>query len=133
MTLADLGAGGGFRGDFAGSLTSGVTTTLGGSVVIVLYWASRLEADRICSDCEWTLGVGVIGFCRFVSSSSVMHKVLVGVSGSMVMTWSVDWNSAGGGSRLPSAGSKAGVLGSDGSWEDDFRGLVCSDPPSETV
>lgn len=60
-----------------------------------------------------------------------MYKVFVEVSGSMVITWSVVWNSAGGGSRLPSAGSKSGVLGSDGSWDEDFSGRVCSDPPSE--
>ena len=60
-----------------------------------------------------------------------MYRVLVGVSGSMVMMWSVDWNSVGGGRRLPSTGSKAGVLGSDGSWDEDFSGRVCSDPPSE--
>lgn len=49
----------------------------------------------------------------------------------MVMMWSVDWNSVGGGRRLPSTGSKAGVLGSDGSCDEDFRGRVCSEPPSE--
>lgn len=46
------------------------------------------------------------------------------------MMWSgVDSNCGGGGRRLSVTGSKAGVLGSDGSWDEDFSGLVCSEVP----
>lgn len=47
------------------------------------------------------------------------------------MIWSLVSNCGGGGRRLSLMGSKPGVLGSDGSCDDDFNGLVCSDPPSE--
>lgn len=58
----------------------------------------------------------MIGFCKGASSSLVMYKVLEGDSGSSIwMTCSLLSNSGGGESRLSLVGSKAGVLGSDGS------------------
>lgn len=66
-----------------------------------------------------------------------MYRVLVGVSGrssessgSIWMMWS-DLNSAGGETRRSL--SRPGVLGSDGSWEEDLRGRVCSEPPPESM
>lgn len=79
-----------------------------------MYWLSKAEADRICS--ERMLGVGVIGFCSLLSSSWVMQRVLVGDSGSSIwMMCSLVSNWAGGVRRLSLIGSNSGVLGSDGS------------------
>lgn len=69
------------------------------------------------------------------SSSLVMYKGDPdGPTGcSICITWSWESNLGGGVRRLSLTGSKSGVLGSDGSCEDDFKGLVCSDPPSDPV
>lgn len=72
--------------DFLGSSTVIVTD---GAFASFCWSASRVDADKICS--EGPLGVGEIGFWRFLSSSLVIYKLLDGDSGSSIwITWSCD-------------------------------------------
>lgn len=126
----DLGSSESLLGVFNPETEGSVPLDSDASVVICLYWDSKVEADRICSG---GLSLkGAIGVCNVASSSVVMYKVLEGDSGSSIwMMCSLLSKPGGGDRRLSLTGSKAGVLGSDGSCDEDFSGRVCSEPPSE--
>lgn len=58
-----------------------------------VYWDSKAEADNICSFC-FKLGDLAVGSCKLRSSSFISKRFLVGVSGSICITWS--WDSGDG-------------------------------------
>lgn len=97
--------------------------------VKLLCWLSKVPADNICSE-MLEEGITEEASYNLISSGFVKYRFFVGVSGSI---WMTVWHSTGGVNLLSFVVLMPGVLGSEGSWDDNLNGRVCSDSASEPV